>query len=89
MVCLPSEPRQVGWPGELAAQEGAMERMRAATSRGDLAAYGAAAARTWATASSGAAVASRRIPRHLAGFFAFSFTFFCLQNFFLILLGFF
>ena len=36
---------------------------------GELAAHGGAAAQTWATASGGAAVASRRIPRDLVSFF--------------------
>ena len=46
-----------------------MARTRVATSRGELAAHGGAAAQTWATASGGAAVASRRIPRDLVSFF--------------------
>jgi len=51
---------------------------------GELAAHGGAAAQTWATASSGAAVASQRIPRDLISFFCifiFSLTIFCLQNY--------
>ena len=36
---------------------------------GELAAHGGAMAQTWATASGGAAVASRRIPRDLVSFF--------------------
>ena len=73
-----------GWPASQCAAAGRTPR-RAGHPRGsdgadtgcdlagELAAHGGAAAQTWATASGGAAVASRQIPRDLVSFFAFLF----------------
>ena len=75
----PSEPRQVGRPGELAAHGGAMARTRAVTSP---VSWPPTEERRRRRGLQRAAVASRRIPRDLVSFFAFLFflfTIFCLQ----------